>query len=519
MTTDLLTDLDRLGDLLERTSRPIDVHQIVERAPVALDISLLDLPAGDRLIDDGMALVVSERRPSSASTRRWRTAAAFVAAAAIVGTLWIVTSRPADMPGAVDVQTMGTAGHMTLDAPPPGWGFELASDSIDTNDSDRVVQRIYATPGSTPETGPALLLTSMSAADGAPGVFGVTDTRVPNRIPTDVQGTAGQLTQPDGGGQSLTFGPVDGYNYLLTGYHVSEDQLVAAANTVHVSPDGHGSVIDQTALPAGVTERGTGFVSEIWFISTLAATHPIPEAHWTDGSGELWYRSFEDPGMAPLGRFGFDTVTDTTINGQPGYVATVTPAHQQGTVASMMWSDGTRTFLLASNKIGAAQLQILAAALRPATDAEWAAMTKQEQTVRPTEATTTEVGPTTSRSAPATANDLPERLASMPSGLNSLGFTIDSASTDPASGVTAVHATDAANTRTIALTITPGTPLVPENHERTPIAILEQTDVLLRAEANGNSGWRFEITVTRTSTGDALPAAEWLQELLYSLDP
>jgi hypothetical protein len=519
MTTDLLTDLDRLGDLLERTSRPIDVHQIVDRSPVGLDMSLLDLPPGDRLIDDGMALVVSERRPSRASTRRWRAAATFVAAAAIVGTLWIVTSRPTDVPVAVDVPTIGTAGHMTLDAPPPGWGFELASDSIDTGDGDRVVQRIYATAGSAPETDPALLLTSMSAAVGAPGVFGVADTQDPNRIFADVQGTAGQLTQSNGGGQSLTFGPVNGYNYLLTGYHVSEDELVAAANTVHVSPDGHGSVIDETALPAGVTERGTGLVSEIWFISTLAATHPIPEAHWTDGSGELWYRSFEDPAMAPLGRFGFDTVADTTVNGHSGYVATVSPTHQQATVASVMWSDGTRTFLLASNKIGAAQLQTLAAALRPATDAEWAAMTKQEHTVRPTEATTTALGPAASGSVPAIANDLPERLASLPSSLNDLGFTIDSASTDPSTGVTAVHASDAANTRTIALTITPGTPVVPENHERVPIKILEQTDVLLRAEVDGNSGWRVEITVTRTSIGDALPVAERLQELLYSLDP
>ena len=118
-------------------------------------------------------------------------------------------------------------------------------------------------PGTT-----ALLLTSVSAAVGAPGVFGVTDTEVPNRIFADVQGTAGQLTQSDGGGKKVTFGPLDGYNYLLTGYHITEDELVAAARTVHVSPDGHGSVIDETALPVGVTERGTGFVSEIWFIST-----------------------------------------------------------------------------------------------------------------------------------------------------------------------------------------------------------------------------------------------------------
>jgi hypothetical protein len=380
------------------------VHQIVDRMPVAFDMSLPDLLPDDRLVDDGMVLVTSERRPSRTSTRRWRATAAFVAAAAIVGTLWVVTSRPAELPAAVDVPTTGAAGHMTLDTPPPGWGFEYASDSIDTSGSDRVVQRIYATASPTPETGPALVLTSMSAAYGKPGVFGATAIEHPDRISVDVQTAAGELTPSDGGGRSLTFGPLDGFNYLLTGYHISQDELVAAANTVHVSPDGHGSVIDQTALPAGVAERGTGLVSEIWFISTLAATHPIPEAHWTDSFGELWYRSFEDPAMTPLRRFGFDNVTDITVNGQPGYVATVAPAYPPGTVASVMWSDGTRTFLLASNRIGAAQLQTLAAALRPATDAEWAAMTKQQQTIRPTEPTTRSTSRSSARvRPPATA--------------------------------------------------------------------------------------------------------------------
>jgi hypothetical protein len=112
-----------------------------------------------------------------------------------------------------------------------------------------------------------------------------------------------------------------------------------------------------------------------------------------------------------------------------------------------------------------------------------------------------------------------ERFAPLPQGLARLGFTLHTLNNDPTTGATALDIRDAAGGRTGALTVTPGTPLVPENHNRTPIRILEQTDVLLRAEVDSNDGWRFEITFTRTSTGKALPTIAEVQDLLYSIDP
>ena len=113
-----------------------------------------------------------------------------------------------------------------------------------------------------------------------------------------------------------------------------------------------------------------------------------------------------------------------------------------------------------------------------------------------------------------------ERFAPLPEGLARLGFTLHTLNTDQATGVTtALDIRDDAGGRTGALTVTPGTPLVPENHNRSPLRILEQTDVLLHGEIAANSGWRFEVTFTRTTTGRQLPTIAEVEELLYSIDP
>jgi|GEM_PF-3070628 len=141
-------------------------------------------------------------------------------------------------------------------------------------------------------------------------------------------------------------------------------------------------------------------------------------------------------------------------------------------------------------------------------------------------ATTTMVPLATTTSTPNVATPRladvggPDRFAPLPEGLAHLGFTLHTLITDPTTGVsTALDIRDETGGRTGALTVTPGTPLVPENHNRSPLRILEQTDVRLSAEVDSNDGWRFEITFTRTSTGKNLPTIAEIQNLLYSIDP
>ena len=526
MTTDLLSDLERLGDLLRRTSDPITVDQIRNHDSGALDerpplSSLADLEIDVSDIDQ-VRVVAAHHDVRTRPHRGWRAAVALAVAAAVLGALWVVTSRPTDNPSVGSpanatppssaAATAAGGGRMTLDAVPAGWSFEAASDSRWSTDGTYFVTRIYATNSAGPETMPALTLTAVPASAGSPASAESTE-------PVSVLGTDGHLFPSAGGGQSLAFGPIDGFHYLLVGYHVSRDQLVAAANAVHHSPDGYGAIVDSTALPTGVSEKGAGVVSEIWFITKEAAAHPTPEGHWTNGPGTLWYLSFADPALPPLGRFGFETVTDTTVNGHPGYLAT----SQQFNVVSLTWSDGDRSYMVASHDgLGADELHAAAASLRPATSDEWAAMTRMQTTVLPTDSTSTIVD--TSLSAndgePRVVNNgLPARLAPLPDGLAQLGFTLPKMTTDPTSGVTTTSARDEAGGRTVALTVTPGTPVVPENHDRVPVTVLEQSELVLRAEVNSNDGWKFEITLTRTTTGSELPTIDAVQQLLYSIDP
>ena len=396
MTSDLLSDLEHLGDLLQRISDPITLDQIREHSVVSLDRPSVELEADLRVepASDEIGLVNPYRSSGDRMRHGRRVAMAIATAAAVVGALWLATWRPAAESGAggsfdttasIPTPPAVANGRVTFDAIPAGWSLNGASD--EQNSSEDLVRRVYATDSPAPETQPALLLTSNAAENGGDVVPGET---------VSVHGVDGQLSSSSGGGQSLAFGPVDGFSYQLIGYNITRDELIAAANTVHQSPDGYGAVIDAAGLPAGVTEKGAGFMSGIWFISRAAAANSVPAAYWTDGSGFLWYQSFADPELAELGRFGFDSVTDITVQGHPGFVATA-----QQDIVSIMWSDGTRTFLLVSSGgLSASELQAAAQSTRPVNDAEWAHMTVARATIQPTDTTTT-VGTTTAGSPPA----------------------------------------------------------------------------------------------------------------------
>jgi len=82
--------------------------------------------------------------------------------------------------------------------------------------------------------------------------------------------------------------------------------------------------------------------------------------------------------------------------------------------------------------------------------------------------------------------------------LGALGYSVEIAETPPNSpAAVTFRSTD--DDRSITITMTPGMPLVPANHNRVPITILEQTDELIRGETNSNNGWRFEPTAERSA--------------------
>jgi hypothetical protein len=89
----------------------------------------------------------------------------------------------------------------------------------------------------------------------------------------------------------------------------------------------------------------------------------------------------------------------------------------------------------------------------------------------------------------------------------------------PSNALTTITAESDNDGRTIVITMTPGTPLQPENHNRVPIIIDEQSELQIRGHVDSNSGWKFEITAGRSPDDEPLPTADQLQEILYALDP
>lgn len=101
--------------------------------------------------------------------------------------------------------------------------------------------------------------------------------------------------------------------------------------------------------------------------------------------------------------------------------------------------------------------------------------------------------------------------------LDGLGYEITAVDTrnQPAT----IYARSTSDSRTLTITMNPGTMLVPENHDRVPIVVDEQTDTRVSGHVASNNGWTFVITADRTPTDGALPTTSELQTILYTLDP
>ncbi len=119
---------------------------------------------------------------------------------------------------------------------------------------------------------------------------------------------------------------------------------------------------------------------------------------------------------------------------------------------------------------------------------------------------------------PASLNEnLQARLQQLAAGLTALGFSGQESSTDTG-GVTTVWAFGSDQSRTITVTITPGIPLVPENHARPPVTVVEQTTDRVRVAYDSNDGWQFTLTAERTGSSE-LPTVAEIRNLLYAIDP
>ena len=226
------------------------------------------------------------------------------------------------------------------------------------------IRRWYTTTMERPELAPHLDVSSVSAAHQIP------PPNVDEATVVTVQGVDGWLYDDlSGPGRSVSFH--DGQTmFVLTGYQLSDDELlVAAENAVAADDGGVGAVIDSAALPPGLVERAVGTVFEKDFLPLEIQRHESPTIRWDTDDVSVWLKTVtEDPALVPLHRLGFDTVTDTTVRDHPAFVTSIA---EQPSYVGVTWSENGITYLLGSNGLDQDSVVGYAHLLRPATRAEW----------------------------------------------------------------------------------------------------------------------------------------------------
>lgn len=240
------------------------------------------------------------------------------------------------------------------------------------------IQRWYTATMDQPELHPHLKLASTSATQPFP----------PKDQPGDadqvtVRGASGWLyDDPMGSGRTVVF-QADETVFVLTGYQLSDDELLTAAdNATLADSDSVGAVIEPGALPAGLVERAVGTTSEDPFVPLESLQHPPASVRWFnsrpagaplgDGDPMLWLGwRVEDPGLFALNRLEYDDVTDATVHGLPAFIATSNDAPGY---LGLFWSEDGYTYSLGGYGLDPDTVLEAANQLRPATDSEWAAL-------------------------------------------------------------------------------------------------------------------------------------------------
>lgn len=236
------------------------------------------------------------------------------------------------------------------------------------------IQRWYTATMDQPELHPRLKVASTSSTKQFPSVGA--DARQ-----VTVRGaTAWLYDEPEDGGRTVAF-QVGETVFVVTGYQLSDEELLTAAEHTMPADSSVGSVIDADALPAGLAERAVGITPEGSFVPLESPPQPVASVRWYNarpdgalpGSGEpmLWLGwSIDDPDLASLRRLDYDKVTDTTVRGVPAFVAT----NESPTYLGVIWSEGGYTYTLGGWGLDQDTLVAAADQLRPATDADWSAL-------------------------------------------------------------------------------------------------------------------------------------------------
>ena len=374
-----MTNDDRLATLLtdalerdaeEAPEMPLRPRWTVDAAPVNA--------AGTPRSTAAVAIATGARGP-----RRQRgvvAAMGLVAGLAFVIGGLVVLQRDGSAPPTADVPTSGTradappvpapGGMMVLDELPDALaGAEVSGSAGSTPIVDPTsiagiwVHRWYTATMDRPELEPHLMVASYRADEP---LGQLTDGEVHEAV---VQGVPAELyDDPFSGGRAVSFH--DGATmFVLTGFHLTDDELLRAAEHTVVASGRPGAVVDPAFLPPGLVERASGTQFERHFLPLESLREPSPMIRWDVEDAMVWIQTVTEPAdLAPLHRLGYGDVTDTTVRGRPAFLTTIS---SQPDYVGLTWSEGAVTYLLGSNGVGVDSVLDIAERLRPATAVEW----------------------------------------------------------------------------------------------------------------------------------------------------
>ena len=326
-----MTNDDRLAtlltDALERDAEgapemPLRPRWTVDAAPVNA--------AGTPRSTAAVAIATGARGP-----RRQRgvvAAMGLVAGLAFVIGGLVVLQRDGSAPPTADVPTSGTradappvpapGGMMVLDELPDALaGAEVSGSAGSTPIVDPTsiagiwVHRWYTATMDRPELEPHLMVASYRADEP---LGQLTDGEVHEAV---VQGVPAELyDDPFSGGRAVSFH--DGATmFVLTGFHLTDDELLRAAEHTVVASGRPGAVVDPAFLPPGLVERASGTQFERHFLPLESLREPSPMIRWDVEDAMVWIQTVTEPAdLAPLHRLGYGDVTDTTVRGRPAFL-------------------------------------------------------------------------------------------------------------------------------------------------------------------------------------------------------
>ncbi len=325
-------------------------------------------------------------------------AAGVLTIAGIVG-VWAGTNRPDEQPPPLAQQPSAEpssestlpaegvvsvpGGAMILDQFPAvladatGYSYVGTAEAPDGVLPESVsIQRWYTATMDQPELQPRLKLASTPATQPFPpkdqpvGADQVT-----------VRGAAGWLYgDATSSGRTVAF-QADETLFVLTGYQLSDDELLTAANNTTLAGSSVGAVIEPDALPVGLVERAVGTTAEDPFAPLESLQHPPASVRWYnprldgappgDDDPMLWLGwRVENPDLIALERLDYDNITNATVHDLPAFTAT----NDASTYLGVFWSEDGYTYTLGGFGLDPETVLEAANQLRPATDADWSVL-------------------------------------------------------------------------------------------------------------------------------------------------